>query len=121
MGDDTKGTARAAAPGLTARRIPLRAVLGVIALIYGCSIYVNLSFAVRNSADYRFFPPFQRHVNANDNDDLAAENFNIARSLVAGKGFAHPFPAPSGPTAWMGPALPGIEAGLPGSCAGKPG
>ncbi|HEV3115615.1 MAG TPA: hypothetical protein VGY58_01095, partial [Gemmataceae bacterium] len=99
--------------------MPLWAILVLITCVYACSIYVNLSFAVRNSADYRFFPPFQRHVNANYNDDLAAENFNIAKSLVAGKGFAHPFPEPSGPTAWMGPALPGIEAGLLRLCAGK--
>src|SRR5207302_10002241 len=39
--------------------------------------------------------------------------------LVAGQGFAHPFNGPSGPTAWMPPALPGIQAGLLWLCNGR--
>src|SRR5436190_7529698 len=96
----------------TAPRVPLPAVLVLVLFVYACAIYVNLSLAVRNSADYRFFPPFRRHENANQNHTLAMENFNIARSLSTGQGFAHPFNGPTGPTAWMPPILPGIEAGL---------
>jgi hypothetical protein len=81
-------------------------------VVYGCAIYANLSGAVRHSADYRFFPPFKPHVDANRTRDLASENFNIATSLVQGKGFANPFVTQTGPTAWMPPLLPLIEAGL---------
>jgi hypothetical protein len=100
------------------RPAPLAAVVVLIVAVYGCAIYANLSFAVTNGADYRFFPPFRRHVNANENHALAMENFNIARSLTAGKGFAHPFNGPSGPTAWMPPLLPGLLAGILCACGG---
>jgi hypothetical protein len=102
-----------------ARPVSPLALLALIAVVHACAIYANLSFAVRSSADYRFFPPFRRHVNANNNRDLAAENFNIARSLVSGQGFAHPFNGPSGLTAWMPPALPGVLAGLLWLCGGN--
>src|SRR5712691_9817101 len=96
----------------TSPLVPRRAIVVLIGAVYACAIYANLSFAIKNSADYRFFPPFVPHVNMNLNHKLSAENFNIARSLVAGKGFAHPFPQPAGPTAWMAPVLPGILAAL---------
>jgi hypothetical protein len=108
-----------ALPPDPARRVPLAAVVVLITAVYACAVYANLSFAVTNSADYCFFPPFQRHVNANRNHDLAGENGNIARSLAAGKGFAHPFPTPAGPTAWMPPAFPALLAGLLWACAGN--
>src|SRR5205814_376345 len=73
----------------------------------------------RNSAHYRFFPPFQRHVNANHNHHLGGESFNMARSLAAGRGFASPFAYPSGPTAWHPPVLPLILAGLLQVCGGS--
>jgi hypothetical protein len=57
-------------------------------------------------------PPFQPHVNVNMNSHLGAEYFHIAQALAAGDGFANPFPGRSGPTAWMAPVLPAIEAGL---------
>ncbi|HJT77374.1 MAG TPA: hypothetical protein VJ739_09260 [Gemmataceae bacterium] len=106
----TEPTTSPAAAGV--RRVPLSAVVVVITAVYACSVYANLSFAVRNSADYRFFPPFLRHVDANRNRDLGAENGNIARSLAAGKGFASPFPTATGPTAWMPPAFPAVLAAL---------
>jgi hypothetical protein len=94
------------------RRLPRAAIVVLITAVYGCAIYANLSFAIRDSADYRFFPPFQPHVDANHSNQLASENFNIAKSLVAGTGFAHPFNEPTGPTAWMTPVLPTFLAGL---------
>src|SRR5437899_707158 len=42
--------------------------------------------------------------------NLHGEYFNIARALFAGRGFADPFGAPTGPTAWQAPLLPGLEA-----------
>lgn len=41
---------------------------------------------------------------------LSNEYFHIARALVAGRGFADPFSAGTGPTAWMPPLLPGLMA-----------
>jgi hypothetical protein len=87
--------------------------------IAACSLYANLSFAVSNSADYRYFPPFRPHVNANSNSHLGGEYFNIAQALVRGEGFAHPFDRPTGPTAWQPPVLPILLAGLLWICAGS--
>jgi hypothetical protein len=84
-----------------------------------CSVYANLSFLVTNRASYRYFPPFQPYVNLNNNRGLGAEYSNIADSLTAGDGFAHPFRETSNaPTAWMPPLLPFLYAGLFWMCAG---
>src|SRR3954471_16612100 len=98
-------------PPVTGRRSLAAAIL-IIATVCVCSAYANLSFAVSDPADYRFFPPFRPRGNANTNRHLGGEYFNIARSLLAGKGFADPFDRPTGPTAWQPPVLPGILAGL---------
>ncbi len=105
-------------PPAPTRRRALPALL-LAAAVAACSVYANLSFAVSNSADYRYFPPFRPHVNANDNAHLGGEYFNIARSLVAGQGFAHPFDRPTGPTAWQPPVLPLVLAGLLWGCGGN--
>jgi hypothetical protein len=91
----------------------------LILLIIGCSVYANLAFAVTNPDDFRYFPPFKRAVNANDNRHLGAEYINIARSMVGGKGYASPFGGESGPTAWMPPVLPTILAGIVWACNGN--
>ncbi len=106
-------------PPTSDRRFPVLPALFVVVAIFGCSIYANLSFTVTNPANYRFFPPFLRGVNANDNRHLGAEYFNIARSLAAGRGFASPFGEPTGPTAWMPPVLPVVLAGLLVLCGGN--
>src|SRR6056297_53280 len=43
---------------------------------------------------------------------LGGEYWQIASSLNRGEGFSNPFPMPTGPTAWMPPALVYVEAGL---------
>ena len=101
------------------RGTPLPAVVVLVAAVYACSIYANLSFTVTDPADYRFFPPFQPRVNANQNRHLGGEYFNMARSLVRGEGFAHPFDRPTGPTAWQSPVLPTILGGLLWACGGS--
>lgn len=98
--------------------VSLRAIVVLVCFVYACATYANLSFAIKSPADYRYFPPFVPHVDMNHNRDLAAENFNIARSMVAGKGFANPFPQPTGATAWMAPVLPGVLAALLWLCNG---
>jgi len=81
--------------------VPLLAAVVLAAAVIACSIYANLSFAVKDRANYRFFPPFKPNVNNNLNDHLGGEYFNMARALAAGEGFAHPFDGPTGPTAWQ--------------------
>jgi hypothetical protein len=97
--------------------------LGVLLLltfvILGCSVWANLSFAVTSPFGYRFFPPFQANVNQNRNREVGYEHYNIAQSLVAGKGFAHPFTYPTGPTAWQPPVYPFFLAGLLWLCNGS--
>src|SRR5689334_15863529 len=101
------------------RRLPLLPLLFLIGSVYLCACYASLALAVRHSAHYRYFPPFRPHVNANYTRDLAAENYNIARSLLAGKGYAHPFVMDTGATSWMPPLLPTIQAGLLWVCGGN--
>lgn len=91
---------------------PLFAAIALAAVIMGCASWANLSYAVKNPANYRYFPPFRPNVNRNLNDRLGGEYYNMARSLAAGQGFSHPFDRPTGPTAWQPPVLPLILAGL---------
>jgi len=44
--------------------------------------------------------------------NLHSENFNIARALFAGQGYANAVGEATGPTAWSAPALPVILVGL---------
>src|SRR5579859_4845676 len=90
------------------RRFPLLAAVFVIVVVFGCSIYANLSFAVKNRVNFKYFPPFKPFVDANNNRHLGAEYFCIAKSIVAGEGFSSPFQEKTGPTAWMPPILPAI-------------
>jgi hypothetical protein len=87
--------------------------------VLGCAAYANLSHLVSHSEDYRFFPPFQPHVNRNDNGLLGAESFTLARSLADGEGYANLMGPRSGPTAWIAPVLPALEAGLLWACGGS--
>src|SRR5262245_145936 len=104
---------RTSAPVLT-RGPFLAAAIALTAAVVACSVYANLSFTVTRPADYRFFPPFERGVNANENRHLGAltEYARIGQSLVKGKGFADPFGQATGPTAWIPPVLPTLLAGL---------
>jgi predicted RNA-binding Zn-ribbon protein involved in translation (DUF1610 family) len=110
-------TAVASAPApLRLRVMPILAVCGILAVVIGCSVYANLSFAVTDRVNFKYFPPFKPNANANMNRHLGAEYFNIARAMVAGKGFANPFHEDTGPTAWMPPILPTVLAGLLWAC-----
>jgi hypothetical protein len=99
--------------------VPVGPAVLLGAAVIACSVYANLSFLVTDPADYRFFPPFRRGVDVNANRHLGGEYLNMARSLVAGEGFAHPFEQCSGPTAWQPPVLPLILAGLFWACDGN--
>jgi hypothetical protein len=100
------------APPSPGMGVSIPAAIFLTVTIFGCSLYANLSVAITNPADYRFFPPFQPYVNANENGHLGGEAFNIARAVADGKGYADPFNRPTGATAWMPPVLPTLLAGL---------
>ena len=91
--------------------LSILAMVLVTSVIFGCAIWANLSFAVKKEANYQYFPPFTK-FNHNDNYHLGAEYYNIAKALVAGRGFADPFGERTGPTAWMPPMLPALLAAL---------
>lgn len=77
------------------------------------ALYVNHVYSVKDPANYRFFPPYQPLANRVFNEHLGAENFEIAKSVHRGDGFASPFRGETtGPTAWMPPALPSILTAL---------
>jgi hypothetical protein len=76
-------------PGVASRRVPLVTGLLLSALLVACAYYSGLI------------------------PNLRCEDFNIARSIVAGEGFANPFRSgPTGPTAWAAPAYPMIMVTL---------
>ncbi len=99
---------RSAAP----RRLPILSGLFLILVVAICSIYASLAFAITNPANFRYFPPYLPQVNGNGAKHLGGEYYQIARSLVDGEGFSHPFEQPTGPTTWQPPVLPLILAGL---------
>ncbi len=103
-------------PAPVDRGFPLGTAILLGVAVCACAVYANLSFAVKTSAAYRYFPPFLPGVNRNLNSHLGAEYFNIARALAAGKGFANPFGRETGPTAWQPPLLPALLAGLLWAC-----
>jgi len=79
-------------------------LVGLIAIL-GFSIVGALPWLVPGHLPTDAFPPPSELP-------LAAEYFQIAKSLANGYGFTSPFRIPSGPTAWMPPALPVILSGL---------
>lgn len=94
------------------RRPPLLTLAALLVVVFGLAIYANVSFLVTDGDSYKYFPPFKPFANANSNQALGAEYFNIASALAAGNGFADPFPVRTGPTAWMPPAYPVLLAVL---------
>ncbi len=59
-----------------------------------------------------FNSPFWAERIAARDFSFGAEYGNIAKALIAGRGFADPFGAPTGPTAWMPPLLVFYLAGI---------
>jgi predicted RNA-binding Zn-ribbon protein involved in translation (DUF1610 family) len=88
------------------------AVALTVFVIIGCGVYANLSYTVTNRVNYKYFPPFQPYNDGNMNKHLGAEYHEIAKSILAGEGFANPFKEKTGPTAWMPPILPYLLASL---------
>ena len=52
---------------------------------------------------------FDAHV-IEDDWDFGWETGRIAKALATGEGFSSPFKEPTGPTAWLMPAYPGVLA-----------
>jgi hypothetical protein len=114
------GQSAGCASPVPAGPVPLLAALIVTIAVLACSTYANLAFAVKDPANYRFFPPFKPFVNANLNRGIGGEYYQIAKSMAAGDGFANPFKERTGPTAWTAPVLPTILAGLLWAFDGNP-
>lgn len=87
----------------TRSRSFLLTAITLVALTLGAAVYANLSHEVGDPDDFAWFPPFVPGVNANMNDHLGGEYWEITRALLAGRGYADPFKEPTGPTAWMTP------------------
>ncbi len=88
-------------------------VLWLVCFIFGMSLYANSAYFVKGNRDnFRYYPPFVKNVNLNDNTLLGAEYFFIAESLASGKGFGNPFKVETGPSAWMPPLYSFFLAGL---------
>jgi hypothetical protein len=83
-----------------------RIVLFLSCVVFGVSLYANLTYFFKSPKQLTFFPPFIEGLNPNDNQHLGAEYFFIAQAITSGKGFSNPFQADTGPTAWMPPLYP---------------
>jgi hypothetical protein len=95
------------------KRFSLALPTAVIVLsVATCSAYANAALWVTDPSDYRYFPPFQPRQNHLHTDHLGAEYSAIAKALLAGRGFADPFRARTGPTAWMPPMFSWLLAAL---------
>jgi hypothetical protein len=88
------------------------AMVTIAVAVASMSLYANAPLLMDPPIDYSYFPPFERRTNHNDIRHLGAEYNRIAVALVKGRGFADPFPVPSGPTAWMPPMFSWLLAGL---------
>ena len=88
-----------------------------ILIVIGVAILTASALAnfgrVTGSRDWlAFVPPFLAGHDANMVDHLGGEYLCIAEALAAGRGFSDPFHEPTGPTAWMPPTLPFLQATL---------
>ncbi len=92
--------------------MPFWPLLVLIPVIFGLALYANLELAINDTQYYQYFPPFRAGHNANTNNRMGGEFFNIAQSIYNGNGFADPFSRPTGPTAWQPPLYPLFMAGL---------
>lgn len=88
------------------------ATIYLVCLVFGISIWVGVVHHSGNPGLLRFVPPFVAGVDLNHNDHLGAEYYNIAVALASGRGFADPFGAGTGPTAWMPPLYCWLLASL---------
>jgi len=75
--------------------------------LYSCSISL-----ISDPQYFHYFPPFEANRNRLALEHLGAEYWKIAQAMREGRGFADPFFEPTGPTAWMPPALSYLEAGV---------
>jgi hypothetical protein len=79
------------------------------AIVLTTSLYANIAHMLGLQWFFRFVPPFT----GRDSwmmDHLGGEHRWIATALAAGKGFSDPFREPTGPSAWVAPVLPFIQA-----------
>ncbi|HEX4589007.1 MAG TPA: hypothetical protein VH120_03700 [Gemmataceae bacterium] len=89
-------------------RLPMIVVAAAVAAM---SLYANSTLLLGIPIDRHHLPPFDG-TNQNDIGHLGAEYNRIAVALVDGRGFADPFPARTGPTAWMPPVFSWLLAAI---------
>ncbi len=77
--------------------------------VFATSAYANVPHALGLRWFYRYIPPFNGK-DASLLDHLGGEHRSIAVALSSGRGFADPFQEQTGPTAWVAPVLPTIQA-----------
>jgi hypothetical protein len=95
-----------------ADRLSLAAAMVIVfAAVAGMSWYATEPLRATSKVDYHDYPPFTGD-NCLDIKHLGAEYNAISIALVNGRGFADPFRARTGPTAWMPPMFSWILAGL---------
>ena len=78
--------------------------LGSVAILAG-SFFGAVPWIDSNRLPASMFPPPAELP-------LGAEYFQIGKAISEGRGFSSPFRVPSGPTAWMPPAIPVLLSGL---------
>ncbi len=88
----------------------INVILFLTLSIFGLSFYANLSNFINDPVLLALFPPFIKGIDITNNTHLGGEYYNIAKAIVAGKGFSDPFNVTTGPTAWMPPLYPFILA-----------
>lgn len=85
----------------------------VAVVVVGCTAWADAAkYLVTDPAEYAYFPPFVANENRLTTHHLGGEYLEITFALRAGRGFADPFKEPSGPTAWMPPVLPFLQAAV---------
>lgn len=105
--------------GTPPARRPLARLWAVLVLVVVTgSLYSNLPRLLGRPALYPWVPPFRESYNGNMIDHLGGEYRQIALALAAGDGYANPFGEPTGPTAWMPPVVPLLQAALFVACGG---
>jgi hypothetical protein len=108
-GVDARGTS-SASECERARQITRLTVLLAVG-VFATSLYGNLPHALGLKWFYPYVPPFDGR-DLSMLDHLGGEHRAIAEALSARRGFADPFHDRTGPTSWMAPVLPALQAAL---------
>ncbi len=96
----------------TSRQSLTRESVVLVVVVCAASLASNLPRLLGVPALNAWLPPFRANYDGNMVDHLGGEYRHIAVSLASGRGYADPFGEHTGPTAWMPPILPLLQAAL---------